>query len=600
MPSEFSRENNPLKTLLLNHPKFHSGYAISFSEPNRHMAYVCQRVKNTAQAKTLAFQLPAWRPGRYTIQNYAAQVSGFEAFSDQESLSFQKTDKQTWVVDSSNAEWVNIVYRFFAPGPLDAGNCYVGYDEIFLTMSNMLMHEENVRFHPTLLHLEQPHDWQIATDLEQLDSENGFAAASYDDLIDSPIIMSPSVAHFDFEASNTRFHIYIQSKNTFQETSLSEAQIKTDLARIVDTQFKLMDDNPLERDYAFLYHFLPNRFYHGVEHKHACSIVLGPAKTLKEKYNDFLSISSHEFFHIWCVKRMLPDVFAPYNYSQEAYTTLLYIFEGFTSYYGDLSLWRSGLWSEKTYMEYLSKDITYVQNNYGRTVQTLADSSYNAWLTGYRRGADLNSINFYVKGLLVGLCLDFELRHRTQNRVSLDHVMRELNERYAKRNLGFNETQFESLVDELAGSSFKAFFDHYVRSTKEIPYNDILSYAGLKLEKTANTNLPSIGAVMSAEEGPFPTLKFAIPDSAAFRAGLDQNDQLVAINDASLMNAKLNDVLSRHNAGETIQVSYIRQNALKKTELILEENYAYRVVKCPDQTDEQSLFFSEWLNPGNS
>jgi predicted metalloprotease with PDZ domain len=387
----------------------------------------------------------------------------------------------------------------------------------------------------------------------------------------------------------------VQSEHLFEETGLDEEAISGDIIKIIREQMSMMEDNPLKRDYAFMYHFLPHRFYHGVEHAYTSSIVLGPASELKQKYDEFLSITSHEFFHLWCVKRIVPDVFAPYDYSREAYTTLLYIFEGFTSYYGDLCLVRSGLWPKKTYLDHLGKAINYVQHNYGRKVQTLGDSSYNAWLTGYRRGADLNSINFYVKGELVGLSLDFELRRRTAHAVTLDHVMRELNVRFAQKNKGFSEAEFETLVDELSDSSFKPFFDHYIRSTDEIPYTEILGLAGLTLQVAPDSACPSsIGAVMDNTATLWPTIKFAVPDSAAFKAGLDQNDTLVAIDQWQLQNKSLTDVLSKFKAGQSVEVSYIRGSELCRTCLILEENLTYKVIPMPEQTADQQEFWSKW------
>ncbi len=596
MPRDISRQAQHLVELSTKHPHSRSFYNVSFSEPNRHMIYVSQLVKPGPSQQNIVFKLPAWRPGRYTIQNYAAQVSQVSAINEKGELPCHKTDKQTWEVETEASEWVCLSYQFFAPSPVDAGNCYLGADEIFLNHSNMLMSVEDFRFEPAILQLEPPKDWQVATDLASLEGVlHHYVAGSYDELIDSPVMLAPQIKHIQFQTHDTGFHCYVQSEHLFEETGLDEEAISGDIINIIREQMSMMKDNPLKRDYAFMYHFLLFRFYHGVEHAYTSSIVLGPASELKQKYDEFLSITSHEFFHLWCVKRIVPDVFAPYDYSREAYTTLLYIFEGFTSYYGDLVLLRSGLWSIETYLDHLGKAINYVQHNYGRKVQTLGDSSYNAWLTGYRRGADLNSINFYVKGELVGLCLDFELRQRTAHAVTLDHVMRELNVRFAQNNKGFSEAEFEALVDELSGSSFKSFFDYYIRSTGEIPYNEILSHAGLNLQVAPDSACPSsIGAVMDNTNTEWPTIKFAIPDSAAFQAGLDQNDMLVAIDQWQLQNKTLPDILSKYKAGQSVEVSYIRGSELYRTSLTLEENLTYKVIPIPEQTAGQQEFWSKW------
>ncbi|NTV46220.1 MAG: M61 family metallopeptidase [Chlorobiales bacterium] len=567
-------------------------YRLQALSPNLHLFLVTVTVENQDSLDTIDFRLPAWRPGRYMIQNYASNVQEFRAFSDNTPLSFQKLDKQTWQVQTKRKKEITVQYKYYAAGPIDAGNSYVGREEMYFNGSNLFVYTNDTRFSPVSLQIDYPKGWKVATQLQSSDKKT-FFAETYDDLIDSPTVISPTLVNYPVKVRGVQINICFSHDKGIGTKLFNKQKIQSDVAKIVEAQFSLMDDVPF-KEYAFIYHMLPIRFFHGVEHKNSCSFALGPYDLMDERYDDFLGITSHEFYHVWNVKRILPDVFVPYDYTKEVHTPMLYVSEGFTSYYGDLVLARTGLWPVSKYFSNLSETIATLQNAFGRKIQPVTLSSFDAWLSGYGAGRSSSSISFYTKGELIGLLLDLEIRHRTASKASLDDVMRLLNTEFAQQGKGFSYRDFETLVDKVGGSSFSEFFKRYVDGTDELPYQTMLHYAGLELRKTVSDS-PYIGAVTETNNG-FPVIKSIVPESPAQLCGLDQGDIVVAINGHSLLNRALQDEVFPYKPGETLRVSVFRDETLTEFKLKLGEQHKYEIKQVKSPTKAQKEFYESWLS----
>ncbi|MFQ3597510.1 MAG: hypothetical protein SNJ55_14185 [Chloroherpetonaceae bacterium] len=587
MPSA-SKATSKKKTA--NH--FAADYRIESLEANLHMYLITVTVQNPEAKPTIDFILPAWRPGRYQIQNYAANVQEFKAKSGNSSLRFEKIDKQTWRVSTEGKSEVTVQYKYFAGGQLDAGNCYVGRDEIYFNGSNLFVYTEDTRFKPVRLYIDYPSGWKVATQLERTDNPHVFTAETYDDLIDAPTLVSPTMVTYEVKVKGATIYICFKDKAGLGGYKFNEENIKRDIAAVVDAQFTLMQDVPF-KTYYFIYHILPIAFGHGVEHKNSTSIVLGPADKMNENYGRFISITSHEFFHVWNIKRIKPKEFMPYDYAKEGYTPMLYVSEGFTSYYGDLTLVRGKVWTAKSYINDVADGITNLQNTYGRKVQSLALSSFDAWLSGYGAGRANSTISFYSKGELVGMILDLELRHRTKNKFSLDDVMRTLNEEFAKQNRGFSAKDFQEILERFAGGSMQSFFDSYINGTEELPFETALGYAGLELQKTLSPQ-PYTGITTNVEND-FPVVKGIVPESPGASIGLDNGDMLIALNDTFLMKQSLSAILARFKANDSVKVTIQREGKLHEKTMRLEGNYIYSISKKKNPTRLQRDIFESWL-----
>ncbi len=568
-------------------------YRIESLEPNLHMYLITVTVQNSDAKPTIDFILPAWRPGRYQIQNYAANVQEFKAKSGNAPLAFEKIDKQTWRVFTNGKAPVTVQYKYYAGGQLDAGNSYVGRDEIYFNGSNLFVYTDETRFKPVRLYIDYPSGWKVATQLERTDNPHVFTAETYDDLIDAPTLVSPTMVTYEVKVKGATIYICFKDKAGLGGYKFNEENIKRDIAAVIEAQFTLMQDVPFN-SYYFIYHILPIPFAHGVEHKNSTSIVLGPADKMNENYGRFISITSHEFFHVWNIKRIKPKEFMPYDYTKESYTPMLYVSEGFTSYYGDLTLVRGKVWTAKSYLNDIADGITNLQNTYGRKVQSLALSSFDAWLSGYGAGRANSTVSFYSKGELVGMILDLELRHRTKNKFSLDDVMRLMNEDFAKQHRGFSAKDFQDVVERFAGGSLQQFFDNYINGTEELPFETALGYAGLDLQKTLSPQ-PYTG-VSTSVENDFPVVKSVVPESPGASIGLDNGDMLIALNDIFLMKQSLSAALARFKATDSVKVTIQREGKLHEKTMRLEGNYIYSISKKKNPTRLQREIFESWLS----
>ncbi len=574
-------------------PKYAAAYKIESLEPNLHMYQISITVQNPEQKPELDFILPAWRPGRYQIQNYAANVQEFSARAANKPLLAMKIDKQTWRVKTDNQSEVSVSYKYYAGAQLDAGNSYVGRDEMYFNGSNLFMYTAETRFKPVSLYIDYPKGWRVATQLNRTSDPKLFTAETYDDLIDAPTIASPTLTQFSTQVSGATIHICFHNPNALGGVRFNEQQLSADISKIVREQFEMMNDVPF-KEYWFLYHIMPYPFGHGVEHKNSTSIVLGPidAVNTPEFYDRFLSITSHEFYHVWNIKRIKPKEFMPYDYTKESYTPMLYVSEGFTSYYGDLTLVRSKLWSPRRYLNEISANITSMQNQYGRKVQPLAMSSFDAWLSGYGTGRANSTVNFYSKGELVGMLLDLEIRRRTDNRASLDDVMRLLNTEFAQAGKGFSASDFEKLVERVGKSSFVEFFEKYVYGTEELPFEETLAIAGLEVRKFPTQ--PYFGATLKTEDK-FQVIDMVVPESPAAVAGFDKGDMIVAIDGESLMGKTLQSVLAKVKPDATIKISFFRDGKLMEKSVKLAASLTYDVSKKANANARQKEIAESWL-----
>jgi predicted metalloprotease with PDZ domain len=376
-------------------------YSLSWVRPNEHLFDIA--ITFTAPADDPIAHLPAWRPGRYLIQNYAANVREW-------SPNMTKIAKSSWRVAARAGEEITISYRFFA-GVLDAGSSFLDEDEAYFNGSNLFMWIDGVRSEPAALTIAAPAEWTIETQLPR--DGNAFAARDYDHLIDSPAICAAKMTRYSFVESGARIHLIFRN-----DEGIDTEQFVEPVRTVVAAQAAMLGGLPLE-EYRFLYHVGDK--WHGVEHEDSTSIIvrrsaLVGAKPGDDGYDHFLSITAHEFFHLWNVKRILPAVFAPYDYSTETPTRLLWAMEGLTSYFGDLSLVRAGVWTEETYIEHLRREIETLENAPGREFLSLVQSSFDGWLQEPAQMHDKTNawISFYNKGELVAALLDLYIRANSE------------------------------------------------------------------------------------------------------------------------------------------------------------------------------------------
>ncbi len=564
-------------------------YTIGWQQANSHLFEIT--IQTASQGSdTLDFALPNWRPGRYLIQNYARNIQEFSASDDKgQTLDWEKVDKSTWRIQTNKAVIVKIYYKCYA-NILDAGSSLLDDKEAYFNGTNIFMYLVNKRLEQCRLTIRTPENWLIATALKK-DSANTFLANSYDELVDSPVIASPSLKTDEFTYANTTYHIAFQGQLDYDIKTTAEQ-----LRKIVEQQVKIFGGTAPFAHYWFLYHIMPNTPWHGVEHSYSTSITM-PANAFASERGrqSFYSVSSHELFHAWNVKRIMPSVFLTPDYSREAYTRLLWFFEGVTSYYGELSLKRAEIIDERTYLAGIEKNIVELQFAPGRLITSVEDASFNDWLQPDDK--ENSRISFYNKGEVLGLLLDLEIRRRTDNTKSLDDIMRYLYQTYALQNQGVPENGILTAIEAVSGNNFQKFFAQFVSGCEELPYDQSLSSIGLTLELGVDKSKPEayLGIRLSPDERG--TILNVTPSSPAMLGGLSKGDVLIAINNAQVNLANLSELLMEYRPGDKITLTVFRTRQLHNFEVTLTNsgNINYQLKSLANKSETQQRIFTSWL-----
>jgi predicted metalloprotease with PDZ domain len=553
-------------------------YDVSWDDPNERLFDVA--IRFTAGADDPRLILPSWRPGRYLLQNFAVNVRQWSA-------NLTKVAPNVWQVAAKRGEQITVAYRYWA-GTLDAGSCFLDEDEAYFNGSNLFMWVDGLRFEPVALSVRAPAAWQFETQLPATTTAvagegrdvTTFEARDYDHLADSPLIAAASFTRNQFEESGTTIRLILRG-----DQRVDSGQYVEPLRRIVREQEALFGELPL-RDYRFLVHVA--NLWHGVEHEDSCSIVVkradlhgaGPGS---DGYDHFLSICSHEFFHLWNIKRMLPKVFAPYDYTKPTPTRLLWAMEGMTSYYGDLTIARAGLWSPERYLGRLAGQIAMLESTPANAHLSLSQASFDGWIQDPARPHDRGNawFSFYTKGQVVAALLDLRLRLGGS---SLDAVLRKL---WSERTLD------EDAVRRAAGPEHAEFFDRYVDGVEPLPYDELLAQAGI--EYRVSSRGACLGAKVKAADGAL-GVESVTSGSTAMAAGLLPDDELIAIGATRTRTSSDVDIALRPFAeGERVTIVYARGGAVTSRDVTLRPDGTVTVELRLNE--ERNALREGWLAP---
>ncbi len=539
-------------------------------------------------AETTLLHLPSWRPGRYELGNFAKNVLNFSVFNEQKKkCSFHKTNKDTWLVETPNTQTITVQYSYYA-NELNAGSTFIDKELRYVNPVNCLLYADGLTENPITLLVERPSNWQIATSLTK---ENGLLhAANYDELTDSPFIISPNLQSESYSVNNVPFTIWIVGHKP-----MDWERIIHDFQKFTQHQFDAFGEFPFTR-YDFLIFSLPNQAYHGVEHLKSTVITLGPSHALfNSLYSELLGISSHELYHAWNIKSIRPKAMLPYDLTGENYSRLGYIYEGVTTYMGDLFLLKSGFFTLNDYLHELSNQVQKHLDNPGRFNYSVAESSFDTWLDGYVPGVPGRKVSIYTEGCLLAFCVDVQIRKATNNKVGLDEVMKRLYYDFAVKGIGIAESDYQTTLENTSGISFQAFFDAYINGTN--PYEsiliDCLDYLGLSLiqEPLKSYSKAKLGMRTTRSSNGF-SISEIYPGSPADIGGLCLNDQIIAINDHHISN-DLDELLGYFEFDEK-KVLIIRNQKMIQLTLPEVNRYFYQkhsvtIQKNPSVNQEKAL-----------
>ncbi len=427
---------------------------------------------------TLELQLPAWRPGRYELANFAKNLLHLNVSEKNgNSLAWEKITKDRWRVRLNGASDIKVRYRYYAR-QMDAGGSWVDENQVYINFINCLMYAEGYLEEPCEVVLNLPENYQLACGLPQ-PHRHTLSAVNYYRLVDSPLFASATLEHLSYQVADSTFHIWIQG-----EVTLAREKLVNDFRSFTQAQVNMLGGFP-DPEYHFLLQALPFQHYHGVEHWNSTVMTLGPTEKIpNELHPELIGLASHELFHVWNVIRIRPTELLPYDFTRENYFPTGYVAEGLTTYYGDLFLARSGFFTPEQFLAELTRTFNRHFTLGNTAALSLTQSSFDLWLDGYTAGVPGRKVSIYHKGALAALILDLEIRKETNNRKSLDNVVQLLWERFGKRGIGYSHEDYVQLAEEVAEKPLQDYFDECITGTAPLHQRlaAALSWIGCDLE----------------------------------------------------------------------------------------------------------------------
>ncbi|MEP7156985.1 MAG: PDZ domain-containing protein [Betaproteobacteria bacterium] len=588
-------------------------YRIFPKNPSAHLFEVSVTVTDP-DADGQEFMLPAWIPGSYMIREFARHIVTLRAESAGKPVACTKIDKATWQCAGGVTGPLTVTCEIYA-WDLSVRAAHLDESHAFFNGTSVFLLPLGREAAPCEVEIVAPEGdryavWKIATSLTQTPaptrlagqkklktaaiagvsfgkpkSFGHFCAENYDELVDHPVEMG-TFAHASFVACGVIHHIAITGRHRADLDRLC-----ADLKKICETQIRLFEPKtemaPMS-EYWFLV-MATGDGYGGLEHRASTALFCNrddlplPAqkgeKKISNGYRRFLGLASHEYFHTWNVKRIKPAAFVPYDMAQENYTRLLWFFEGVTSYYDDLVLSRSRLIEPLSYLELIAENIGRVTSQSGRLKQSVADSSFDAWIKYYRQ--DENSpnaiVSYYQKGAMIGLALDLTLRQRTHGATSLDDVMRALWNEYGKTGLGVPENGIQEVAERISGIALGDFFAHAVEGTPDLDLAPLFEVVGIDLSwkipgqvKPDDAAPITLGARVTADANGDARLSQVFDGGAAQLAGLSAGDAVIAVDGLRVNGVTLEKRLRTHEAGDKVTLTAFRRDELFSAEVTLQ------------------------------
>jgi len=566
------------------------GYGILPADPGAHIFQVIVEVDQT-DPQGQRFMLPAWIPGSYLIRDFARHIVRLRALdaATGRRLRIEKIDKHTWrCAPLAPGGRLTLAYEVYA-NDLSVRSAHLDTTRGFFNASSVFLlpigHErEECRVDVFAPRARRYRNWRLATALApasgtRLGHFGRYLAANYDELIDCPVELGEFVSG-RFAVQGVEHEIAISGR----VPRLDLTRLTQDLSKVCESHARLFEPRtrrpPFER-YWFLT-MAVDEGYGGLEHRRSTAL-LCPREQLPhtgmkastEGYRRFLGLASHEYFHAWNVKRIRPAAFANYDLERENYTTLLWLFEGFTSYYDDLALCRAGLLTANQYLDALATTLTTVLQRGGRLKQSLAESSFDAWIKYYRpdENAPNSVVSYYQKGALVAAGLDLLIRQRTAGRRSLDDLMRLLWRRYKRAGSSYPGVADEELapaIREATGVDLARTVRAWTREMREPDFAQLLPAFGVQVDRLAALDSPHFALLgIRLASGAEARISQVFDGGPAQLAGLSAGDQLVALDGLRASGGRLDALLARYRPGERLELLAFRRDELLRFDVRL-------------------------------
>jgi predicted metalloprotease with PDZ domain len=568
-------------------------YVLRFPAPQTNYLEVTATIPTDGRA-TVDLMMAVWTPGSYLVREYSRNVENVAAARDGAALPVEKTLKNHWRVTASGARAFTLTYRVYAhemtvrSNWVEDGFAMLNGAPTFITLADSRPRAHDVR-------LEVPAAWRTSVTGMPDSPEGGahhYRAPDYDTLVDCPIVAGNPQIHRFTVAGKTHLLVDVGESGVFDGESAAR-----ELQRIVEAAERFWGGLPYDK---YVFFNVLTETGGGLEHKNSVMMMASRWSTsTRDRLLGWLGTASHEFFHLWNVKRLRPIELGPFDYEHEVYTRSLWIAEGLTDYYGDVIMARAGIISLPERLNAMSNAIGSLQTTPGRLVQPVETASFDAWIKQYR--PDENSVNssisYYTKGAVVGFVLDARIRQATGGARSLDDVMRLAFQRYSGPR-GYTPAEFRATAAEVAGTDLAAWFHRALETTEELDYAPALDWYGLEF-RTAPADSDaggSIGADTKVEDGRLIVANVR-RGTPAFTAGLNPGDEIVGIGDFTLRPDDVKARLRGYQPGESVTLVVSRREQLKPIQITLGEPppHGWQLVPRDGITPEQRDRLQKWV-----
>ena len=561
-------------------------YKLSMPKPQNHQFHV-EMTLNDFKEKTLDVSLPVWAPGSYLVREFSKNINLVKAFDEKGNpLEVHKKKKNTWTITKGKQSKVIVKYEVYA-FELSVRTSFLDLTHGFVSGSGVFMFvEDHLNVNGIVEVLPYEGFSVVSTALPSDKNEFTYTYTDYDHLVDCPIEIGNQEV-FDFEAAGVKHTVAIYGDGNY-----SIPDLKRDMAKIIEEETKVFGQNPNE-DYLFIIHNVVNG-QGGLEHKNSTTLSVNRWTYGGSNYLKFLNLVAHEYFHLWNVKRIRPIELGPFDYNQENYTDLLWVMEGFTSYYDELILLRAGYYTQNQMLGKIESAINYVEGSVGSRVQPLAHASFDAWVKAYRTNENSanTSMSYYSRGSVIAALLDVMIINKHRGKKCLDDFMQSLYTNFhVKKNRGFTSNEFKTELESFVGRNLDDFYARYINGTEIPPYTAIFGEMGVDVEDASST-FPDFGASLSNSGGKT-IIKSIRSNSAAEDAGLSVNDEIIGCNGYRVDRSDIEGVMRGLEEGEELQLVISRDDVLFSVDFIMTNRFKPKFFL--NKTNDKTKLLNYWL-----
>jgi len=573
-------------------------YTLSFPAPHTHYMEVTAVVP-TGGRPAVDLMMAVWTPGSYMVREYSRNVEAVSAAGpDGRSMPVEKTDKNRWRVSTGGARTATVKYRLYAremsvrTNWVEADFAMINGAPTFITLADGVARPHEVVIEPA-------RGWRVSMTAlpEMAGGAHRYRAPDYDTLVDSPIIVgNPAV--YEFTVDSKRHYLV----NVGEAGIFDGGRAAKDLETIVRAHLRMWGSLPYDR-YVFMNMLtsVPGQIPGGgLEHKNSTMLMAGRwATRTRPSYLAWLELASHEFFHAWNGKRLRPVELGPFNYEEEVFTRGLWMVEGVTDYYAELLVHRAGLSSEAEYLDALANKIEELQTTPGRGVQPVDLASFDAWIKYYRpdENSPNASISYYTKGAVLAFLLDAKIRRATAGAKSLDDVMRAAFQKYSGQR-GYTPDELRAVAEQASGVDLRSFWSNGVQGTVELDYSEALDTMGLRFRSSGERQGRVWLGATTRNDGGRLLVTQVRRETPADAAGLNVDDEILAIDDFRVRADQLNARLDQYIPGDTVALLVARRDQLMRLELKfgIEPPRDWRLETNPGASDARQRR-AQWLQP---